>query len=91
MRGAASVSYLPIAADHRVDPNEDDRVWALFNWDLEGWQSFVSDPGVPRCSGRRGTLAGRRSRSSAVPATPSAIASNAATDSSTTHNQRSQS
>jgi hypothetical protein len=29
------------------DPNEDDRVWALFNWDLEGWQSFVSDPEVP--------------------------------------------
>ena len=29
------------------DPNEDDRVWALFNWDLEGWQSFVPDPEVP--------------------------------------------
>jgi hypothetical protein len=29
------------------DPSEDDRVWALFNWDLEGWQSFVSDPEVP--------------------------------------------
>lgn len=29
------------------DPDEDDRVWALFNWDLEGWQSFVSDPEVP--------------------------------------------
>lgn len=29
------------------DPNEGDRVWALFNWDLEGWQSFVSDPEVP--------------------------------------------
>lgn len=29
------------------DPNEDDRVWALLNWDLEGWQSFVSDPEVP--------------------------------------------
>lgn len=21
--------------------------WALFNWDLEGWRSFVSDPEVP--------------------------------------------
>jgi hypothetical protein len=29
------------------DPNEDDRVWALFDWDAEGWQSFVSDPEVP--------------------------------------------
>ncbi len=29
------------------DPNEDDRVWALFDWDEEGWQSYVSDPEVP--------------------------------------------
>jgi hypothetical protein len=29
------------------DPNEDDRVWVLFDWDAEGWQSFVSDPDVP--------------------------------------------
>ena len=29
------------------DPNEDDRVWALFDWDAEGWQNFVSDPDVP--------------------------------------------
>jgi hypothetical protein len=29
------------------DPNEDDRVWALFDWDEEGWQNFVSDPEVP--------------------------------------------
>jgi hypothetical protein len=29
------------------DPNEQDRVWALFDWDKEGWQSFVSDPDVP--------------------------------------------
>ena len=29
------------------DPSESDRVWALFDWDLEGWQSFVSDPEVP--------------------------------------------
>ena len=30
------------------DPNQDDRVWVLFDWDAEGWQSFVSDPDVPR-------------------------------------------
>lgn len=29
------------------DPNEADRVWALFDWDAEGWRSFVSDPEVP--------------------------------------------
>lgn len=29
------------------DPNEDDRVWAIFDWDDKGWQSFVSDPEVP--------------------------------------------
>ena len=29
------------------DPNEDDRVWVLFDWDEAGWQNFVSDPEVP--------------------------------------------
>ncbi len=29
------------------DPNETDRVWAIFDWDEKGWQSFVSDPEVP--------------------------------------------
>ena len=29
------------------DPNENDRVWVLFDWDEAGWQSFVSDPEVP--------------------------------------------
>jgi hypothetical protein len=29
------------------DPNEDDRVWALFDWDPDGLQSYVSDPEVP--------------------------------------------
>ena len=29
------------------DPNEADRVWVLFDWDADGWQSFVSDPEVP--------------------------------------------
>ena len=29
------------------DPNEEDRVWVLFDWDAEGWQDFVSDPDVP--------------------------------------------
>jgi hypothetical protein len=29
------------------DPSETDRVWALFDWDMDGWASFVSDPEVP--------------------------------------------
>jgi hypothetical protein len=29
------------------DPDEDDRVWVLFDWDEEGWRNFVSDPEVP--------------------------------------------
>ncbi len=29
------------------DPNEADRVWVIFDWDLEGWGSFASDPEVP--------------------------------------------
>ena len=29
------------------DPTEDDRVWVIFDWDQEGWASFVSDPEVP--------------------------------------------
>jgi hypothetical protein len=29
------------------DPNQADRVWVIFDWDLDGWQSFVSDPDVP--------------------------------------------
>ena len=29
------------------DPNEDDRVWVVFDWYEEGWQNFVSDPEVP--------------------------------------------
>ncbi len=28
------------------DPREENRVWALFDWDEQGWASFVSDPEV---------------------------------------------
>lgn len=27
-----------------LDPNENDRVWVLFDWDVEGFQGFLSDP-----------------------------------------------
>jgi len=39
------------------DPNETDRLWAIFDWTPEGWQSFVSDPEVPAilaAAGHRG-------------------------------------
>jgi quinol monooxygenase YgiN len=29
------------------DPSESDRVWVIFDWDAQGWQSYVSDPDVP--------------------------------------------
>ena len=29
------------------DLDENDRVWAIFDWNQEGWQNFVSDPEVP--------------------------------------------
>jgi hypothetical protein len=29
------------------DPNQEDRVWVIFDWDLDGWQKFASDPEVP--------------------------------------------
>jgi hypothetical protein len=29
------------------DPNDDGRVWVIFDWDAEGFQSFASDPEVP--------------------------------------------
>jgi hypothetical protein len=29
------------------DPAEADRVWVAFDWDVEGWQNFASDPEVP--------------------------------------------
>jgi heme-degrading monooxygenase HmoA len=29
------------------DPNDDSRVWVVFDWDAEGWQQFASDPEVP--------------------------------------------
>ena len=44
------------------DPAEDDRVWVIFDWDAQGWQSFVSDPEVPpimKEAGHKAKAAGR--------------------------------
>ena len=29
------------------DPNDETRVWVVFDWDAAGWQNFASDPEVP--------------------------------------------
>ncbi|MDQ3671444.1 MAG: hypothetical protein M3364_03265 [Actinomycetota bacterium] len=29
------------------DPNDDDRVWVVFDWDEEGYSNLLSDPEVP--------------------------------------------
>ena len=29
------------------DPDQADRVWAIFDWDADGWQNFATDPDVP--------------------------------------------
>jgi hypothetical protein len=29
------------------DPNDDNRVWVIFDWDEKGWDSFLSDPETP--------------------------------------------
>ena len=40
------------------DPNEDDRVWVVFDWDEEGYENLMSDPEVPAIFQEAG-LAGR--------------------------------
>ena len=32
------------------DPNEDNRMWVVFDWDEQGWSEFVSDPRSLQCS-----------------------------------------
>jgi hypothetical protein len=39
------------------DPTESNRVWALFEWDEQGWAAFVSDPEVPPILKEAGHLA----------------------------------
>jgi hypothetical protein len=45
------------------DPTEANRVWALFEWDEQGWAAFVSDPEVPPILKAAGHLAKPQSAS----------------------------
>ena len=45
--GAESASSTAQGSAHLPRPLPEDRVWAVFDWDLDGWQNFVSDPDVP--------------------------------------------
>lgn len=38
------------------DPNEEDRVWVIFDWDAAGWQNFASDPEVGAILQEAGTI-----------------------------------
>jgi hypothetical protein len=40
------------------DPNDDGRVWVVFDWDEEGWRNFLSDPDIPAIF-QEGGLQGR--------------------------------
>jgi quinol monooxygenase YgiN len=53
------------------DPNEADRVWVLFDWDEEGFQSSCLTPRFRRSFKKPGTKAGLRQRSSAASTAPS--------------------
>jgi hypothetical protein len=52
------------------DPSEDDRVWVIFDWDEQGWQSFVSDPEVPPIMKEAGHKTKPQARSSPAITTP---------------------
>ena len=55
------------------DPNEEGRVWVLFDWDAEGWQNFISDPEVPAILQAAGHARDHRSRSPPANSTASTI------------------
>jgi quinol monooxygenase YgiN len=41
------------------DPNDESRVWVVFDWDDEGFQNFVSDPDMPAIFQEAGLVEGR--------------------------------
>jgi hypothetical protein len=46
------------------DPNDDHRVWVVFDWDEEGYKNLLSIPRCPRSSKRPGSKGGPRRQSS---------------------------
>jgi hypothetical protein len=38
------------------DPIEEDRVWAVFDWDEDGWTAFATDPETPGIMAEAGHL-----------------------------------
>ena len=38
------------------DPIEEDRVWAIFDWDEDGWTAFATDPETPGILAEAGHL-----------------------------------
>jgi hypothetical protein len=64
------------------DPNEDGRVWVIFDWDAEGFQRFASDPEVPpimRAAGHRGKPQVARTASDSCPQSRSRVCTAAST------------
>jgi hypothetical protein len=49
------------------DPTEENRVWALFDWDEDGWAKFVSDPDVPPILREAGISASHSPRCCSAP------------------------
>ena len=49
------------------DPVEEDRVWAVFDWDEEGWTAFATDPETPASCRRPATWAAPPWASSSAP------------------------
>ena len=47
------------------DPNDDKRVWLVFDWDDEGFQSLLSDPDMPKIF-EAGGLEGRPQKAELV-------------------------
>ena len=53
------------------DPIEEDRVWAVFDWDEAGWTAFATDPETPGIMQEAGHLGRPRWASSSEPSRPS--------------------
>jgi hypothetical protein len=46
-RGRESPAGSPRPYWQHYAPNEEGRIWVIFDWDEEGWKSLISDTEVP--------------------------------------------